>query len=503
MESNDATGPPDTGSAPEPVIPSPERASEPVSAVRPLVVDLDGTLVDTDLMLESFWGLVSCHPHQTWRVPFWALRGKAHLKSELGRRADLNVSALPYRSDVVELIRKRKENGGRVVLATASDRLLAERVASHVGLFDLVLASDGDINCRGAAKLAAIRRALGGEPFDYVGDSAADLPVIREADRVWLVNPSGRLNRAVTRMGKLETILTPPVSQVGAALRLLRPAQAAKNLLLFVPLIAARQYHQMELVQAAALGFLCFTLAAWALYILNDLCDLESDRGHPRKRLRPLAAGHVSIGIAMGMAAVLACGSAGLALTTLPRNFTLVLGGYGVLAGLYTISLKRKVFVDVLALAALYSCRIFAGGEATGIVISEWLTAFAMFFFLSLALTKRYCELDRLRRSGGMNPRRGYRGDDLDLLRTIGPVSGYLAVLVLALYIGSDATAVYPHRRVLWSLCVVLLYWITRLWFLAQRGELDDDPVLFALKDKRSLLAGLLAVLILAAASAG
>lgn len=468
---------------------------------RVLVVDLDGTLISTDLLWESFCKTAARKPLDLVMAPCWLLKGKPSLKRRLAERADLDVSSLPYRTEVLEVISARKKEGSRIVLATASDILLARRVADHLGLFDDVLASDGSTNCRGLAKLEAIRRLIGGEPFDYLGDSVADLPVVEAATRVWLVEPRRRLRARAEELKKVEGVFPPSSSTLGSTLRLLRPYQWVKNLLLFVPLIAGHRLSEGPLISKLCWALLSFSLAASAIYVVNDLCDLEADRTHERKKHRPLAAGRVPIPGAMLLAMILVAGSCLVAKACVSLPFLLVLVGYLLLTLAYSFWLKGKLFVDVVLLAGLYTYRVFAGGVATEIVMSNWLIVFCMFFFLSLALAKRYCELDRAVAEGTPRRLRGYRPEDVSLLRTLGPVAGFQAVMVLALYISSEATLMYPHRQVLWLVCPILLYWVTRLWFLAQRRELTDDPVVFALRDARSLTAGILTAIIVAAAS--
>jgi 4-hydroxybenzoate polyprenyltransferase/phosphoserine phosphatase len=471
------------------------------TAPRPLVVDLDGTLVATDLLWESLFVSLAARPSSALRLPFDLAAGKARFKERVASRGPVAVEDLPYRQDVLDLVKRRRAEGARTVLATAGDVSIARRVADHLGLFDDVVASDGCRNCKGSAKAEAIRELLGDVPYDYVGDSLADLPLVDSSSRVWLVDPPARLRRRADRAGKLESVLSRGGSRIGPMVRLVRPHQWAKNALILVPLLAAHEIGNPLLLPRALLAIVAFSLGASGLYVVNDLLDLPSDRRHPRKRARPLAAGSVAIPHAILLAATLFAASGGLALGLLGWNFAAVLLGYLVLSFAYSVWLKRKVFVDVLVLASLYSFRILAGGVATSLPISKWLVGFSMFFFLCLALAKRYCELDRLVHGQTANPRRGYRIEDLPLLRTLGPVAGFQAVMVLAFYVSSEATLAYPRREVLWLVCPVLLYWITRIWFLAHRREMEDDPVVFAMRDGRSLVAGLVTAAIVAAAS--
>lgn len=480
---------------------TPPPSIPPETPTRTLAVDLDGTLVRGDTLWDSVCVMAGRRPASLLALPFWLIGGRARLKERAARQGEPDVERLPYREEVLSLVRERRAAGARVLLATAADQVMAYKVVKHLGLFDGVIASDGTRNMKGETKAEALRREMKGEPFDYVGDSDADLPLVGAAEGVWLVEPSGRLRQAAEDAGKLRGVLRERRGRLVPLLRLLRPHQWAKNLLVFVPVVAGHRLADLGAVASCFLAAACFSLAASAVYVLNDLFDLESDRAHPRKRRRPLASGEVPIPWAAALAPALLAASAALAASTLSWSFLGLLGGYVALTTLYSAWLKRKVFIDALLLAALYSYRIFAGGEASGIPLSDWLIVFSMCLFLSLALAKRYCEMDQLEEGADANKRRGYRAEDVALLRTLGPCAGWMAVLVLALYVSSEATMPYPRRRLLWLACPVLLYWLTRYWFLAQRRETHDDPVVFALKDGHSLLAGLAVALIVAAAS--
>jgi 4-hydroxybenzoate polyprenyltransferase len=289
----------------------------------------------------------------------------------------------------------------------------------------------------------------------------------------------------------------PRPSALRASLRALRPQQWIKNLLLFVPVLLAHDVLDIERLLGALLGFVAFCLCASGGYALNDLLDREADRLHPRKRHRPFAAGHLSMRQGGVLIAVLLIGAFALA-TQVGPSFLALLALYGALTLSYSFWLKQMIFLDVLLLSALYSLRVFAGAVAADVAISQWLLGFSLFLFLSLAFVKRFCELRQLALSSpGASPaRRGYRPEDLSLIQMLGSTSGYLSVLVLALYISSsDVMRLYATPQLLWVVCPVLLYWLTRIWFLAGRGELPDDPLLFAAADAQSYAAGALIAL--------
>jgi 4-hydroxybenzoate polyprenyltransferase len=407
----------------------------------------------------------------------------------------------------LKLLARRREEGTSLVLATASPRPWAEAVARHLGLFDAVLATEPGRNLKGAGKLAAIRTycdAAGHDRFDYAGDAEADLPIWREASTAIVVGPDGVLTRrlqSTAPSGVVEAVGRPRRPWRAAA-KAIRPHQWIKNGLILVPVITGHRVRDPAVLWAALAAFTAFCCCASAAYVVNDLVDLSADRAHQEKRGRPFASGALSPAWGPPMAVALLAMAFALAALTLPSGFLAVLAGYFVLTTLYSLVIKSRLMVDVLALALLYSVRILAGGVATGISISEWLIGFSMFLFLSLAFVKRYTELHRAIEAGRMEKLRGrgYRPCDIGMIESLGATSGYLAVLVLALYIQSDAVqSLYRAPNWLWGISLVLVYWISRIWFLAKRGELPGDPVAFALRDPNSLAGGVIVAFCLAA----
>lgn len=475
-----------------------------------LFVDLDGSLVATDLLWEHLFAMLKEKPWLVVLLPIWLLKGKSGLKAEVARRIEAKPELLPYNPALLELLHSRKESGTRLVLATASPRPWAEAVARHLGLFDAVLATEPGRNLKGEGKLAAIReycRDHGVDRFGYVGDSDADLPIWKASASALIVRPSGSLSRRLGALGSSVTVeaVGKPRKPVRSALRALRPHQWAKNGLVFVPLITGQRFGDPDSVLAATIAAIAFSLCASAIYLINDLVDLEADRAHPEKRRRPFASGDLPLSWGPPMAVACLAVAFGLSIATLPAAFVATLALYLALTTAYSFVIKSRLMVDVLLLAGLYSIRIFAGGTATGIPISEWLIGFSMFLFLSLAFVKRYVELDRALSSpetrATVNLKgRGYRPSDISMIESVGPTSGYLAILVLALYIQSaEVQQLYKNPNWLWPICLVLVYWISRIWFLAKRGELPGDPVVFALKDRHSLILGVVVVCCLAA----
>ena len=460
-----------------------------MAGARPLCVDLDGTLIAGDTLVESLLAFSREDPLAAWRALAWLARGRAHLKRRLAERASLDVAALPYRPEVLDYLRSQRDEGRELVLATASDRSIAEEVAGHLGLFDVVIASDGERNLKGSAKRHALESRFGPGGYDYLGDSRADLPVWEGAASASLFAPSPRLLERVRASVPVERTFS---GGAGVAprtwFRALRIHQWVKNTLVFVPIVTAHRITDAPLLLLATVAFLCLGLCASGVYLLNDLIDLPEDRRHPTKRRRPLAAGSVPLGSALTAMPLLFAGAFATSLLLLPAGFTLCLGVYVVANLAYTFGVRALAIADVLLLAGLYCLRVIAGALAVDLYISPWFVGFALFFFLNLAFLKRYAELRLLARSGSEPPaRRAYQRDDADLLLSLGPAAGYMAVVVLALYVSSDeVTRLYRSPEILWLLAPVFVYWISRLWLIARRGDMHDDPILFTLRDLQS-----------------
>ncbi|CAN5126707.1 UbiA family prenyltransferase [soil metagenome] len=454
----------------------------------PLCVDLDGTLISGDLLLESLLLLIKRNPLYLFLIPLWLLRGKAALKAEIAKRVTLNPAALPYNLAFVEWIGQQKEKGRPLWLCTASNHRLADIVARHLGIFDGVISSSDIENMSGHNKARQLVEKFGPRKFDYCGNHTVDLPIWGVSQGAVVVNGS---NSLVARAKTLTAICAsfPKKSHLlRAGLKALRPHQWVKNVLLFIPLAAAHKLGSTALLIDVGIAFLAFGLCASSVYLLNDMLDLEVDRQHPRKKHRPFAAGDLSLLVGFGLAPTLLLGAVLLA-TQLPLRFLVVLLCYYMLTLAYSFVLKRIVLIDTIALAGLYTIRIVAGAAAVGVQLSFWLLMFSIFLFLSLALVKRYAELDTMLRQGKLLAAgRGYVVGDLATLLSMGSASGYLCVLVLALYINSPAVeTLYTHPHMIWLLCVLMLYWISRVWLKAQRGTMNEDPVVFALKDPVSL----------------
>lgn len=467
--------------------------------ILPLCVDLDGTLIKSDVLIESFFALIKHNVWFVFLIPFWLLRGKAYLKQQIADHVELDVRLLPYHQEFLDYLRQQHKTGRRLILCTASHSKFARQIAEHLGVFNGILASDGRTNLSGSKKLERLRAKFGERRFDYAGNSRADLHIWPYTRRAILVNPEPGIQVAAKRITSIERVFDDRrCGVIKEYLRALRLHQWFKNLLVFVPLFAAHQFGNTSLLLQAVVGFFAFGLCASGVYLLNDLLDLPSDREHPRKRSRPFASGTISIKSGTLMIPVLLLAAFGVA-WALPVEFGVVLGMYYALTLTYSLWLKRTVLVDVMVLAGLYTIRIIAGAAAVSIVPSFWLLAFSMFIFLSLAMVKRYSELLELQGSDQQTIKgRGYQVVDLATLNSLGAASGYLAVLVLALYINSeDVKRLYTHVEMIWLLLPLLLFWVSRVWLAAGRGKMHDDPLIFSLKDWVSRWVATLTVVIL------
>ena len=476
------------------------------STALPLCVDLDGTLTHIDLSVESLLMAVRNAPWIVFLLPAWLTHGKAYLKDRLSAYADLDVSVLPYHAEVIALVRQARSERRQTVLVTGSHHKYAEQVGHHLGLFDEIMATRADCNLTGATKARALNERFGKHGFEYIANGTVDLPVWQLAGASVTVNAPRDVINKVRLLGRPHANIPGSPASARAWLKAIRIHQWAKNALLFVPLITAHQIIDPTAILAVLVAFHCFGLCASATYIVNDLFDLESDRHHARKKHRPFAAGVQSAKAGMIAAALLLAAGLGLALL-LPLAFQLALGTYIVLTLFYSFRLKRIAGLDVLILAGLYTLRVIAGAFAAGIVLSFWLLAFSMFVFLCLALVKRVAELIELQKSGANKPSieirgREYSTQDITILQTMGAASGYLAVLVLALYINSpEVRELYRSPEILWLIAPLLLLWVTRLWIVTTRGNMDEDPIFFAIKDPETWITAVMTGLILGAAT--
>lgn len=464
----------------------------------PLIVDLDGTVIQTDMLHESVFRLCK---QDILSVPFifyWWFKGKAKLKEQIAQRIEFDPAVLPYNQAVLTWLKKERSVGRRLILCTASDYSIAKKIADYLGIFDEVLASDGIVNLSGENKAKALVQRYGQAGFDYVGDSVKDLPVWRAARSAFVVTNNTGLLKQVAACCEVIQVFSSSCFSWSVLGKTLRLHQWLKNILLFIPLLAAHQFTDFERWTNVLLAFFSFGLCASSVYIVNDLLDLENDRHHPRKLKRGFASGVIPIRLGAILFPLLLGGSLIFAYI-IPGNFIYCLFVYFVLTLFYSLKLKEIILLDCIVLAILYTLRIIGGSFAAMLALSPWLLAFSVFLFLSLAFVKRYAELQTQLLAHKEKIRgRGYYTSDAPLIQMFGISSGYVTALVLALYLNSTTVVdLYKMPIIMWGAIPVMLFWISWMWIAAHRGRMHDDPLIFALKEKVSLASGGLFAIVL------
>jgi len=453
----------------------------------PLCIDLDGTLVKSDTFHDSLCILARTFPASLFRIPAWWISGgRANVKAKVAAIVHPDADRLPYNHALLQFLDEQRHLGRPIYLATGADSLLASHVMHHVGLFSGVICSDGKTNLVGSHKLAGLQQRF--PEFDYIGNAIPDLPALAHARHAYVANPTASLRVSLkARHIPVARVFEDRSPMPSALLKSIRIHQWAKNVLLFLPLLLSHKISWQTILPCIA-AFFCFSFFASANYIANDLLDIESDRHHPRKRFRPFAAGDLSVPTGLLTALMLVAASASL-LPRLPSGFALWLLFYAIATSAYSFYFKRVPIVDVLMLSGLYALRMEAGAAATGTLISPWLASLAIFLFLSLAMVKRYSELANLRERGVSGSHgRGYLVTDIEQIRSFGNASAAAAVVIFCLYISRpDVDALYRHSGRLWLIVPFMLYWLNRVWLLAARGELNEDPVIFAIRDSVSI----------------
>ena len=453
-----------------------------------IAVDLDGTLTLTDTLHESVLILVRNKPYFLFLFPFWLFKGIAYLKQKVAENSELDVTTLPYNQPLIDWLKEEKQHGGKIVLCTAANKKIAKAVVSNFDLFDSVIASDAKTNLKSARKRDALQERYGNKGYDYAGNNSDDLEVWAGASNAIVVNASESVINKASTLTSVRQVFRSEPAGFATWIKALRIHQWLKNLLIFVPLLAAHQIGNTQSFGLLVIAFLSFSLCASSVYITNDLLDLESDRSHPRKRFRPFASAKLSVFHGVIAAPLLIAASFLLGILV-GLDFLIVLLVYLFLTVTYSFGLKRLVLVDCLTLATLYTMRIIAGAAAVSVSLSFWLLAFSIFIFLSLALVKRYAEL-LVQSSEGKNSAhgRGYLVTDAPLLQSLGVSSGYISTLVIALYLRSEnVMSLYAQPLAIWLLIPILLFWVSWVWLKSSRGEMHDDPIVFAAKDKTSL----------------
>jgi 4-hydroxybenzoate polyprenyltransferase/phosphoserine phosphatase len=456
----------------------------------PLVVDVDGTLVVTNLLQEAALQFVARQPLQAYRLLLWLAVGKGNLKACLADRVNPGIETVPLRQEVLALITAAQTAGRRVYLASASDSRYVEELARRIGGISGIFGTEGGVNLCGERKAERLTRTFGMQGYDYIGDRSIDFAAWRSARQALVVAHSAGFAKRVLEAFPCAEIVARPQPTLSSYVEALRIHQWAKNVLIFLPMVAGHRF-DLNAIYATVLGFFCFCFAASSAYVINDLLDLPGDRDHLRKKRRPFAAGKLPITHGLALATILMATGFGLSLL-LPVRFTSVLSIYIGCTLSYSLFLKRRLLIDVIMLAGLYTLRVFGGLAAIEIRQTQWLLMFCLFLFLSLAIVKRCSELVANRAAGKAGAMgRGYRVDDLGVLLPLGAAAGYGAVFVVALYLSSpEMAALYTHPSRLWLICPLLAYWISRVLVLSNRGDLHDDPVTFALTDRISWTTG-------------
>ena len=459
-----------------------------------LVVDLDGTLCRTDTLHEALLRQIVRSPLSLFKLPGWLAEGRAGLKARLADQGVLDPASLPMNEAVLDTVRTARDAGRHTALVSAADHRQVTAVAEATGLFDEAYGTAEGQNLKGETKAAFLTEHFGSKMFDYIGDSKADLPVWAAARQAITVQAGAGLRQGAAAANPNVSHIDPPEGRGRAILRALRPHQWIKNLLLFLPMLAA---HDLSLLPAVILGFISFCLTASAVYVINDLTDLTADRAHPRKRNRPFAKGELSADTGLLLVAGLLLGAILFGLATGNPAFLGILALYFLATFAYSLWLKRKLIIDVIMLAGLYTVRIIAGGAAAAVALSPWMLGFSMFLFLALAAVKRQAELTDQTKTGRSSSGRAYEIEDLPILRGMAIAAGQMATLVLALYINSDAVQpLYGQPALLWLICPLLLYWMMRMVIKTHRGVMTDDPIVFAATDRISFLVILCAIAI-------
>jgi 4-hydroxybenzoate polyprenyltransferase len=454
----------------------------------PLCLSLDGTLTPVRISDEQLLLAAKRSPAALWNSLAQSSHSKNAANGSAGSSTPIDVNTLPFRSDLLAWLQQERSSGRRLVLVADEDGITAARVAEHLDLFDEIANTDNYQGNPAERTRSALVARFGEHGFDYIGSSVADT-IVWDASRRAIVVGDASAGRRIDRNIEVVRVFPGTKASLRTWIKAIRLHQWVKNGLIFLPPLLAHEISDSHVLLQAFLAFIAFGLCASSVYLVNDLFDLAADRQHPRKRLRPFAAGLLSARSGLAAASLLLIAAAAIAIVVGWR-FVAVLAGYYVLTWSYSLRLKRVPLLDVMMLAGLYTLRIIAGAAATQIPLSFWLLAFSVFMFLSLGFVKRYAELEDANKAGKLiTHSRGYWDTDLPLIMSLGTAAGYCAIVVMALYINSsDSQSLYQHHKPLWLICPLMLFWISRVWIVASRGAMHDDPVVFALRDRVSLL---------------
>ena len=457
---------------------------------RNIVVDLDGTLIRSDSLYECFFLFIRDNPFFLLKILPILLQGKLAVKHYLAKNtlSTFDPSTLPYNQPLLKWLKQQKKNGAQLTLATASSLYIANNIAKHLKIFDIVIGSK-DVNLSAENKRDKLVSIFGMKGFEYIGNSKDDIPIWKASSLIHTSNLDFGVNRLIQKIGITSQAFITQDNNLFSFIKLLRPHQWIKNILVFLPMVVSHKIGDIKLLQQGFLAFLSFSMCASSVYILNDLLDLQNDRKHTTKKFRSLASGEFKIINAVFIFAILVVLAFLIAFLYLPLTFLHLLFTYFLITSFYSFYFKKIAILDVVILALLYTLRVIAGAEANGLTSTFWMLDFCFFIFLSLAFLKRYTELFNLKNSNAKLKAfgRGYYSSDFELLASLGASSGYLAILILGLYINEQSTSnLYNRPLWLWPICPLLIFWISRTWLIAHRGQMQTDPVLFALKDRIS-----------------
>lgn len=470
----------------------------------PLVVDLDGTLIFNDILNESLLNLLKNNPLKIFILFVWLLKGIAYLKRQLFFYTTTNINNLPYNFEFINWLKIQKKSGRKLVLCTGSDELIAIEISNYLNLFDSVIASDGKTNLTGQNKANKLVSLYGNLGFDYAGNSNSDIKVWKHSRNIIAVNTSFIVKLKIAKQFSSINFFNYKNNNFSQYIELIRIHQWLKNILLFIPLLASHNINNIEFIGTLIFAFISFSLVASSIYIFNDLFDIDNDRYHPVKKFRPFALGVIPLlnGFILGIILIL---TSFYFASLINKKFIFIILIYFIITTLYSWKLKKIAIIDCITLALLYTLRIIAGAVALSLLLSFWLLAFSIFFFLSLAFVKRYAELEMLKKQKVAKLYgRAYLSQDASLIQTMGIASGYSSILVLALYLNSDSIQkLYKNPEIVWATVPVILFWISWIWLKAHHGDIHEDPVIFAIKDKASLFVGLLFIFILLIATIG
>jgi len=468
----------------------------------PLCVDLDDSFLKTDTLLESILITLKLKPFFLFLLPFWLIKGRAYLKSKISEIAMPNFNTLPINKEVENYIIQQKELNRKIILTTATNENIAKNIVSQTNLFDDFYASSDRHNLRALNKANFLTKQFGEYNFDYIGNSYDDLKVWKYSKNAIIINPSNKLLNKARKINNNITVINSEKATFYDFIKQIRVHQWLKNILIFFPFLLAHQVNLQNFINSI-FAFISFSFLASFVYITNDLFDLEADRQHPTKKNRPIASGRISISKAILSSFILLISGLIISLLLINKYFLAILLAYLIITTMYTFSLKRIAIIDIITLSILYTLRLIAGGISTDVEVSQWLLGFSLFFFLSLATMKRYTELLVIKDLNKVNTSgRGYNIKDIPLIRTIGLASGYLSVLIFSLYLNSQKViSLYNHPKILWLITFSLLYWISRMWLISHRGEMNEDPIVYTAKDKVSYIIGLIIIILLTGAS--